>query len=213
MFRGDCYYSSDNEVKVWKQIELSIKPVAKFEMCILDIAYRSRDDYEELLICLNEQALGGSKGLVRVVPLYACQPSYDFRHETGRSGPTRAAVNRSSGLVCLNYPYRGEISMHMEDGTHIQTYDMNYMGLSDSFQPVDICFDNDNCIIIAERGRLKPDYKSRHDGSVLRVNIFGKVLQVLVKGNNPLAVAVSRDNKLWVGYRDKDVTVYQMKNA
>ena len=46
----------------------------------------------------------------------------------------------------------------------------------------------------------------------VRVNIFGKVLQVLEKGIRPTSVAMSNDDKLWVGYRDKNVIVYQLKD-
>ena len=197
--RGDCYYSSNNEVKMWKQVEQSYKTVAKFEMYPHGIAYRNRDDYEELLVCLNREEFPGTKGLVRVVPLCTGQAAYDFLPETV-PGPLRVAVNRANGLVCLGY-FR-TISIHSEDGTLIQTYDDIYMRLSiDSVWLVeDVCFDNENCIIIAGKGSFDFDRKA------------GKVLQVLVKGCCPTSVAVSRDDKLWVGDDDKDVTLYQMKN-
>ena len=210
--RGDCYYSGGNEVKVWKQVDRSSKTVAKFEMYPFGIAYRNRDDYEELLVCLNVDSVVLSKGLVKVVPLCSGQAEYDFLPVTNR-GPSRVAVNRSNGLVCLSYRYGRKISIHSEDGTLIQTYDCNYMGLSDSFRPADVCFDNDNSIIIVAEGTYDFTRSSfKQIGQVLRVTIFGKVLQVLEKGCCPTAVAVSRDDKLWVGYADKDVTVYKMKN-
>ena len=214
VLRGDCHYSniSDKTVKVWKQIEQSSKTVAKFEMYPRGIVYRIREDYEEFLVCLTENEYGG-KGLVRVVPLSAGQAAYDFLPETD-PGPSRIAVNRANGLVCLGY--NKKLSIHSEDGTLIQTYDHNYMGLSDSFWPYEFCFDNENCIIIADKGTGTYDSDQnafRQDGQVLRVNIFGKVLQVLLKGCFPTAVAVSHDDKLWVAYRDKNVTVYQMRNA
>ena len=207
--RGDCYYSIGHEVREWKQVDQSSTSVARFEMLPHGIAYRNRDDYEELLVCLNRDFTGG---LVRVVPLCAGQAAYDFLPETD-PGPTRVAVNRTNGLVCLSYQYARKISIHSEDGTLIQTYDYTYMGLSDSFKPADVCFDNDNCIIIVAKGTYDVKRSSfNQDGQVLRVNIFGQVLQVLEKGCQPTAVAVSRDDKLWIGYDDKNVTVYQMKN-
>ena len=210
--RGDCYYSIDNEVKVWKQVDQSSTSVAKFGMFPHGIAYRNRDDYEELLVCLNRDLIGRPKGLVRVVPLCAGQAAYDFLPETD-PGPTRVAVNKTNGLVCLSYCDAGKISIHSEDGTLIQTYDYNYMGLSDSFKPADVCFDSESCIIVAAESTWDDVCVAyREDGQVLRVTIFGKVLQVLEKGCRPTAVAVSRDDKLCIGYDDKDVTIYQMKN-
>ena len=210
--RGDCYYSDGNEVKVWKQVDQKSKTFANFKIFPHGIAYRNRDDYEELLVCLNKHYSGGSEGLVRVVPLCTGQTEYNFFPETA-PGPTRVAVNRTNGLVCLSYFCPGKISIHSEDGTLIQAYDYNYMGLSDSFHPEAICFDNEKCII-ADMGAYDMDRcQYKQDGQVLRMNILGKVLQVLEKGCCPTAVAVSRDEKLWVGYWDKDVTVYQMSDV
>ena len=122
-------------------------------------------------------------------------------------------MNKANGIVCLSYQYV-KISLYSDDGTLIQNYE-DFCGLSGSFLPRDVCFDNENCIIIVDTGGGIDENGSDPDevvGQILRVNIFGKLLQVLVKGNKPTAVAVSCDDKLWIGYWDKNVTVYQLKN-
>lgn len=102
--------------------------------------------------------------------------------------------------VCLSYPSVGKISLHTKDGLAIHCFDLNALCVSQTpFRPFGICFDNENCIIIADRD----------GGLVLRADLLGHVIQILVKGNKPTAVGVGTDDKLWVGYEDINVTVFQ----
>ena len=165
-------------------------------------------EYEEILVCLSEDSdilsTKISKGMVKVVPTTPNREPYDFITEV-KPAPTRVAVNKQNGLVCLSYPSVGKISVHFEDGAVMHSFEgQDILPAVDGgkFTPFGICFDNYNCIVIANRDGAK----------VLRVSVFGGHLQVLLKGNRPTAVAVGVDDKLWVWYDDKDVTVHQMTN-
>ena len=104
--------------------------------------------------------------MVSVVPLTSGHATYDFLPESAVC-LSRVAVNKVNGLVCLSYTGIAKISIHTEDGTFIKVYDWKRLALSELFTPWDVCFDNENFIIIADRGGLTPTSV----GQVLRVNI------------------------------------------
>ena len=142
------------------------------------------------------------KGTVKVLPLDDKKCPYDFIAETFPA-PTRVSVSKLEGIVCLSYPSIGRISVHTQDGFTIHCFDGYAFSSSQAlFRPFGVCFDNENCLIIADRD----------GGQVLRVSLLGQVIQTLAEGNKPTAVGVGPDDKLWVGYEDKSVTVFQMTN-
>ena len=206
-----AFYSciDPKQLKVWNKRNYNSTVVSKFQMYPHGIARRLyKCEYEEILVCLLEFSYWFStnvcKGMVKVIPTTPGRDPYNFITEV-TPAPTRVAVNKQNGLVCLSYPSVGKISVHFEDGTIMHSFAGSDLVLEPKFDggkftPFGICFDNDNCIVIADQ----------YSGRVLRVNVFGKLLQVLLEGNTPTAVAVDVDDKLWVGYEDKNVTVYQM---
>ena len=199
--------TASKEIRVQKRSTAKIAVVHKSYMNPHGIAHRFNNGHEELLVCCltddsELMSRDQSKGTVKVLPLVDKQTPYDFISETSPA-PTRVAVSKQDGLVCLSYPSIGQISVHTKDGLTIHCFDGKSIGTRQPmFRPFGVCFDNENCIIIADRD----------GGQVLLVNILGQVIQTLVKGNKPTAVGVSLDDKIWVGYEDKNVTVFQMTN-
>ena len=206
-----CFYSILNtkELKVWDDKVSTPEVLGRFQMHPHGIARRLYEcEYEEILVCLLEDSDIFStivcNGIVKVIPTTPGRQPYDFITEA-KPAPTRAAVNKQNGLVCLSYPSVGKISVHFEDGTVMHSFEGKHILPAvdgGKFTPFGICFDNDNCIVIANRDGAK----------VLRVSVFGELIQVLLEGNKPNAVAVDVDDKLWVGYDDKNVTMYQVTN-
>lgn len=144
------------------------------------------------------------KGMVKVIPTTPGRKPYDFITDV-TPAPTKVAVNKQNGLVCLSYPSVGTISVHFENGTVMQSFEgKSLLPVVDGgkFTPFGLCFDNDNCIVLADRDGAK----------ILRVSVLGDFIQVLLEGNKPTAVAVDVDDKLWVGFEDRNITVYQMTN-
>ena len=141
-------------------------------------------------------------GTVKVLPLDDKKRQYNFIAETFPA-PTRVSVSKLDGLVCLSYPSIGRIAVHTKDGSTIHCFNGDAFSSSQTlFRPFGVCFDNENCLIIADID----------GGKVLRVNLLGQVIQTLATGYKPTAVGVGPDDKLWVGYKDKSVTVFQMTN-
>ena len=200
-------HTAEKKVKVWERSTKTIVEVIEYSLYPHGIAHRLNNGHEELVVCFladctELMSTAKNKGTVKVVPLEDKRTPYDFMAETSPA-PTRVAVNKLDGLVCLSYPSVGKICIHTKDGLTIHCFDLNALHMSQtSFRPFGICFDNENCIVIA----------NRDGGQVLRVSILGHVIQTLVKGNKPTAVGVGPDHKLWVGYQDKNVTVFQMTN-
>ena len=203
---GDQVFIScitEKKLKVWKRSSRTIVDLKEYTMYPHGCAHRFNNGSEELVVCfLTDDAdlmsTSQSKGTVKVLPLDNEKKMYDFISET-TPAPTRVAVSKVDAFVCLAYPSVRKISVHAKDGLTIHCFDGKTIGL-DQFRPFGVCFDNENCIIIADRD----------GGQVLRVSLLGHVIQTLVKGNRPTAIDVDRDDKLWVGYEDKDVTVFQM---
>ena len=207
--REKWYYSavSSLEVKVWNKTTLAVEQVEQFHMYPHGIAYRlKKGGYEELLVCLSPDPdimpNSVKYGKVQAIPLTPGHISYSFLAETCPA-PIRVAVNNFNGLVCLSYARSGHISVHSEDGTIIHSFEKSYLQLTLTSRLFGICFDNENCMIVADR----------NGGKVLRYNLFGKLIQVLLVGNRPTAVGVDTDDRLWVGYEDINVTVYQMSDT
>ena len=203
------YFSAmkGKEVKIWNRATGAVVGVYKSGMNPHGIAHRFNKGHEEIIVCfLTEDAdlmsTKQSKGVVKVLPLEQEKTPYDFVAETFPA-PTRVVVSKLDGLVCLSYPSIGQISVHNKDGLTIHCFGGNDLGVNpELFRPFGVCFDNENGIVIADR-----------DGAqVLRVTLFGQVIQSLVKGNKPTAVDVGSDDKLWVRYEDTGVTVFQMTN-
>ena len=206
----DKVFLSDTEdkvVKVWKKSTGRITDAREFTMHPHGIAHRFNNGHEELLVCfLTDDAdlmtAERSDGAVRVLPLDGKKPLYDFIAEASPA-PTRVAVSKLDGLVCLSYPSVGKISLRTKDGHFVHSFNRYALGMGPTlFLPYGVCFDNDNCTIIADRNARQ----------VVRVSLFGQVIQTLTKGNRPTAVGVGSDDKLWVGYEDKNVTVFQLTN-
>ena len=193
------------KLKVWKRSSKAIVDLKEYTMYPHGCAHRFNNGNEELVVCFltdnyDLMSTSQSKGTVKVLPLDDEKKIYDFISER-TPAPTRVAVCKVEEFVCLAYPSVGKISVHAKDGLTIHCFDAKSLGLDQRlFRPFGVCFDNENCIIITDRD----------GGQVLRVSLLGHVIQTLVKGNRPTAIDVDRDDKLWVGYEDKDVTVFQM---
>ena len=204
-----CFYSvlDTKELKVWNAHDSSHEVMSSFQIYPHGIARRLyKSEFEEILVCVLEDSDMFStdvcSGMVMAIPTASGREPYNYILKT-TPAPTRVAVNKQNGLVCLSYPSVGKISVHFEDGITMYSFDRKHL-LPDvgkaQFTPFGICFDNDNCIVLADR-----------DGSqVLRVSVFGELKEVLLEGNKPTTVAVDVNDKLWVGYDDKNVTKYQM---
>lgn len=170
------------------------------------IAYRvKKGGYEELIVCLSDDPdimpNRHQFGEVQAISLTQGHISYNFLAKTCPA-PMRVAVNNFNGLVCLSYARCGHISVHSEDGTIIHRFKEIYLQLTHTSKLYGICFDNENCVIVADRD----------GGKILRYNLFGKLIQILLVGNRPTAVGVDTDDRLWVGYEDINATVYQMSD-
>ena len=195
------------KVKVWKPSTKAIVYLKECSMYPHGCAHRFNNGSEELVVCFLEDDVDlmstkKSQGTVKVLPLAWQQTPYAFISDTFPA-PTRVSISKRDGIVCLSYPSAGKISVHTKDGLTIHSFDGTKMGIDQQlFRPFGVCFDNENCIIIADRD----------GGQVLRVSLLGHIIQTLVKGNKPTAVGVAPDDKLWVGYEDKNVTVFQMTN-
>ena len=201
-------HTANKEIKCWDISRRTFLDVHKSRMYPHGIAHRFNNGHEELVVCFltNEtdvMSTAKRKGTVKALPLEGRNTPYDFIAETSPA-PTRVAVSKLDGLVCLAYPSTGQISMYTKDGHVIHCFSDGKPLVVDQrlIRPFGICFDNENCIVIADRA----------DGKVIRVSLLGKVIQTLVKGGSPTAVGVGSDDKLWVGYEDKNVTVFQMRN-
>ena len=197
-------FTAKQKLKVWNKSNRTIVDLNKSTMYPHGIAHRLNNGGEELMVCFlrDDYALLCTKqgrGTVKVIPLDEKKPPYDFISETFPA-PTRVTISKLNGLVCLSYPSVGRISVHAKYGLTIHCFDGKDLGIDQqTFRPFGVCFDNENCIIIADR-----------DGG--QVSLLGHVIQTLVKGNKPTAVGVAPDDKLWVGYEDKNVTAFQMTN-
>ena len=212
VIQDKCFYSVINtkQLKVWNGKGRSQEVLDRFEHHLHGIARRLyKYEYEEILVCLtyDSEILSTKvcKGMVKVIPTTPGRKPYNFIPES-KPAPIRVAVNKQNGLVCLGYPSVGKISVHFEDGTVMHSFEGIYTLQSmdmGKFTPFGVCFDNENCIVIADRDGAK----------VLRVSVFGELIQVLLEGYKPTAVAVDVDDQLWVGYDDRNITVYRMKNA
>lgn len=203
-----CFFSitGKKEVNVWSSVLKTDVNIHKSDMYPHGIAYRNKSR-EELLVCLLENdtdmmSTKISKGVVRVLPLTAGEEVYEFLPAMSPA-PTRIALNKTSGFVCLSYPSIGKVAIHAECGALLTYFSGEGYGESARFRPFGICFGNEGDLIIADRDQ----------GQVLRVDLFGKLIQVLLEGNKPTAVGVDYEDRLWVGYEDISVTVYRLSDT
>ena len=206
----DRIFLSYPEDKLVKVVSIDLGKIIRtinFDMHPHGIAHRFNNGLEELVICFLKDdsdfmTTEQSQGTVRVVPLEGRKTPYDFYAEA-TPAPTRVAVSKLDGLVCLSFPSVGRITLRTKDGMFVHNFNKKALGMGPTlFRPYGICFDSENCIIIADMNAKQ----------VVRVTLFGQIIQTLTKGNCPTAVGISHDDKLWVGYEDKNVTLFQLTN-
>ena len=140
-----CFFShtEKKEIKQWNRTDGQIESIRKVEMYPHGLAYRtSENGTEELIVCclkddIDIMSTNQSKGSVKVYPLPTSdkkQP-YTFLTETSPA-PSRIAVSKFNGLVCLCCPSVGKITVHSDDGTIFTSFDGSAYGNKlDTFRP------------------------------------------------------------------------------